>query len=142
MTQVVQVRAATAADVAAMHQIRLAVRENELGERTRITERDYLSFVNAGSAWAAETSDGIAGFAALDAASRNVWALFVAPDRERVGVGRALHDHMLIWASAQGLRTLWLTTSPGTRAESFYRRCGWVEAGPTESGELRFERKL
>lgn len=34
---------------------------------------------------------------------------------------------------------LWLTTTPGTRAERFYRIAGWQPAGLTDDGELRFK---
>ena len=125
-----------------MHRIRSTVSENELSDPGRTSERDYFPFVEAGSAWVAETTEAVAGFAALDAATENVWALFVEPGAEGIGIGRALHDHMIAWARAQGLQHLWLTTSPATRAEGFYRRSGWQEANRTESGEIRFERTL
>ncbi len=36
---------------------------------------------------------------------------------------------MLDWYFGQTPETLWLSTSPGTRAERFYRTAGWQEAG-------------
>jgi hypothetical protein len=55
------------------------------------------------------------------------------------GIGKPLHALMLNWYFAQTLETVWLSTSPGTRAEEFYRRQGWQDAGRTASGEVRFE---
>ena len=136
------VRTAGSADIAAMHRIRLAVRENRLSNPQAITEESYLPFVSAGSAWIAELHGNITGFAAIDRPAGNVWALFVAPEAEGQGVGRALHDAMLDWARQQGLGRLWLSTAKGSRAELFYRRAGWEMAGPTANGELRFERTL
>ena len=34
---------------------------------------------------------------------------------------------------------LWLGTAPGTRAETFYRKAGWIETGIRQGGEIRFE---
>ncbi len=125
-----------------MHSIRLSVQENRLSAASEITESSYLPFVCAGTAWVAEDRNQIIGFSAIGAEERRVWALFVRPDSERMGVGGALHWHMVEWAEARGIERLWLSTSPGTRAEGFYRRSGWTEAGTTEDGERRFERRL
>ena len=125
-----------------MHAIRVSVQENRLSDESAITERSYLPFVSAGAAWVAEDHGGMIGFAAIDVDERRVWALFVRPDCERMGVGGALHRHMLEWAEARGLERLWLSTSPGTRAEGLYRRSGWTETGRTGDGECRFERRL
>ena len=136
------IRQAIAADIPVMHHIRSTVTENALSDPGRLSERDYFPFVDAGSAWVAESTEAVIGFAALDASSGNVWALFVEPGAQQFGVGRALHDHMLAWARDQGLQRLWLTTGPATRAEGFYRRSGWQEANRTDNGEIRFERTL
>lgn len=138
----VRVRSAVAEDVPSMHRIRLAVRENQLSDPDRISEDDYLPFVNAGSAWVAATEPGLVGFAALDASEASVWALFVDPEAEGVGIGRALHERMLNWASDHRLERLSLTTTPGTRADRFYRRNGWQEVGHMEGHEVRLERLL
>ncbi|MDQ7961069.1 hypothetical protein [Flavobacterium lindanitolerans] len=36
-------------------------------------------------------------------------------------------------------QTVWLSTSPDTRAEAFYRKCGWKETGLFGKGEIKFE---
>ncbi len=136
------VRTAAAADVPAMHRVRFAVRENRLSDSTPISEHSYLPHVATGGAWVAEVDGRIVGFAAIYLSTNSVWALFVHPDAEGLGLGRALHEHMLRWSSDQGMRQLWLTTSPGTRAEIFYRRLGWFEAPSADSGDVRFERQL
>lgn len=136
----VQIRPAVIADIPAMHHIRLSVHENRLTDPAQIGEDDYGRFVDRGSAWVAETDNGLAGFAAIDRDLANVWALFVDPDAEGRGVGRALHDHMVQWWSETNRARLWLTTGADTRAATFYRRLGWVETGLMETGEIRFER--
>jgi GNAT superfamily N-acetyltransferase len=136
------IRAATPADIPAMHAIRLDVRENRLSDPGMVTDASYRPYVAAGSAWVAELPGGMAGFAVIDRPAGNVWALFVAPEAEGQGVGRTLHEAMLAWARQHGLARLWLSTSKGTRAERFYARAGWEMVGPAANGELRFERSI
>lgn len=134
------IRPATIADIPAMHELRLRVRENRLSDPGRVTEDAYRPYVAAGGAWVAEVEGRLVGFAIVDLAARSVWALFVAPEAEGRGIGRALHDHMLARAKALDIARLSLSTAPGTRAASFYRRAEWAETGVTAQGELRFER--
>ncbi len=142
MNPELRVRVATPADIPAMHRIRRGVRENPLSNTTRIDESSYLPFVTDGAGWVAEDGAHVIGFAAVDAATKSVWALFVNPQAERLGAGRALHERMLDWSRQRGLQSLSLTTTAGTRAARFYRQQGWKEAGCTNDGELRFERLL
>ena len=136
------IRSASVADVPAMHRLRNAVRENRLSAAAGITEASYLPYIDAGSAWVADRPDGIAGFAAIDPSSETVWALFVDPETEGAGIGRALHSAMLGWAREQGVRRLSLTTETGSRAMHFYERAGWTQAATTADGEVTFERSL
>ena len=136
------VRPAAVDDIPAMHRIRLSVRENRLSDPDRIAEGDYLSFVDAGSAWVVERAGMVVGFAALDGSTGTVWALFVDPEAEGAGIGTALHDHMIEWARKQKLRRLKLSTAPGTRAERFYAAAGWMREGPASSGEVLFGMSL
>lgn len=125
-----------------MHRIRLAVRENRLTDPGEITEAAYYPYIEAGSAWVAENDRQMLGFAAIEGTGHRVWALFVVPEAEGCGVGRALHEAMLGWATAQCISELWLTTSEATRAEKFYRMAGWKKAGKAEDGELRLRRSV
>lgn len=136
------IRPAASSDVPAMHAVRSKVRENRLSDRAGITEASYLPYIAAGSVWVAETDAGVAGFAALSVTDASVWALFVDPDAEGVGIGRALHNHMLEWAREQGIRLLSLSTEEGSRAAHFYDRAGWTRAGITTDGEAVFEKLL
>lgn len=126
-----------------MHTARRSVRENQLGDPTGITEDSYRPFIEAGSIWVALGTDGeVIGFSAVDQAAKSIWALFVDPDHEGTGIGRALHDIMLDWALQHGMQTLWLETAPGTRAERFYIRAGWRKKAASGTTETRFERIL
>lgn len=134
-------RIARTADITAMHVVRCAVRENRLSRPDRVTSEDYrLMLERDGRGWVAEVDGRIVGFAVADLARSNVWALFVDPEHDRRGIGRALHDAMMAWFFAQpGVERVWLTTDPTTRAADFYRAAGWRERGLDASGELRFE---
>ena len=136
------IRAARDTDIAAMHRIRCSVRENRLCSPSRVTGASYRPYIQAGTAWVAEEGRRILGFAALDLRSSSVWALFVAPGAEGVGIGRALHGHMLARAQDMNVGQLWLHTSPGTRAERFYASAGWQNTGLTPDGELRLQMRL
>ncbi len=137
-----RIRPATPADIPAMHRIRLAARENRLSDPGSVGEASYVRYVREGGAWVAESAERVVGFAAVDAAERSVWALFVDPRAEGRGIGGALHERMLGKARERGLGRLSLVTSPGTRAAAFYLARGWTVAGPAPDGELRPELAL
>jgi GNAT superfamily N-acetyltransferase len=133
-------RFALITDIAAMHAVRMSVRENRLSDPTRVTEDDYRRFIEErGCGWVYDSDNEIVGFGVVDLVDRNIWALFVDPQHEGKGIGSALLNAMVDHAFKKGSEPLWLTTSPGTRAERFYRQSGWREAGIAADGELRFE---
>ena len=133
-------RQATRADIPAIHEVRMSVRENQLARSSAITERDYVEYLETlGRGWVIEVAGQIVGFVVGNAQSGNIWALFVHPEFEQRGFGRRLLDTAIGWLCSQGLTRLWLTTEPATRARSFYESAGWVNAGTTEYGEVRLE---
>jgi GNAT superfamily N-acetyltransferase len=135
----VAIRQAVDADIPAMHRIRLAVRENQLGDPSMVQPDDYrLMIEERGRGWVAEADGRIAGFAVVDVKRSNIWALFVDPDFEGRGIGRRLHDTMLDWLFSTGVERVWLSTDSGTRAEAFYQAAGWERAGDYK-GEARYE---
>ena len=132
-------RPATIADIPALQIIRTSVQENVLSDPTRITAEDYETYIRTkGAGWVGEVNGKPVGFAIVDLADHNVWALFVLPGFQSQGIGQQLHDHMLHWYFQQTDTTLWLSTDPGTRAEAFYRKNHWKETG-THHNEIRFE---
>ena len=134
-------RQAVASDIPGIQRVRRSVRENRLIS-TVVSDEDVREAIETtGRGWVIEAQGGVVAFAIGHAGTGNIWALFVHPDHERRGYGRLLHDTMIGWLWSQGLEQLWLTTEPGTRAERFYEAAGWQRVGPTDSGELRFERR-
>jgi len=133
-------RIAVRADVPEIQRVRHAVRENRLTSTT-ISDEDVIEAIErTGRGWVMELDGRIVGFSVGNAETGNIWALFMEPEHERHGHGRRLHDEMVSWLWSRGLHRLWLTTAPGTRAETFYERAGWMNAGRTPSGEVLFEK--
>ena len=134
------IRTATIKDIPSLSHIRLSVKENVLNNPLLVTENDYVKFLTThGKGWLCEIEDQVTGFAIIDTDDNNIWALFVHPDYAQKGIGRKLHDPMLEWHFGKSSNHLWLSTSPGTRAEQFYKTAGWKATGITKSGEIRFE---
>jgi GNAT superfamily N-acetyltransferase len=134
-------RVALPADIPRLKRIRHSVRENVLGPG-RVSDADYDWFVRHGPVWVCEDGAEILGFSAGDPRDGSVWALFVHPDREGSGIGRALLARACEGLAAAGHATATLTTGPDTRAAEFYRRQGWAEDGLDASQSLRFSRSL
>lgn len=133
------IRQAQRSDIAGMHRVRLAVRENRLTSNS-ISEADYIPAIEAcGRGWVVERNGAVVAFAIGNSETGNIWALFVDPNHERQGYGRLLHDHMVKWLWDQGLDRLSLSTAVGTRAQHFYEAAGWSNVGRTPKGEVQFE---
>ncbi len=133
-------REATINDIPQIQVVRNAVTENTLSNPALVTDRDCEEYImKRGKGWVCEIDNNIIGFAIADLQDHNIWALFVQPGFDKRGVGRRLHDDMLNWYFRRTNHLVWLSTSPGTRAETFYRKAGWREKGLYGKGEIKFE---
>lgn len=136
-------RIAAISDIPSIQMVRNSVKENILSNPGLITDlavEDYIT--NRGKGWVCEINSSIVGFAIVDLHENNIWALFIHPDFEKRGVGKKLQQIMLDWFFSHSDKTLWLSTSPGTRAELFYQNSGWVKKGKYGDGEIKFEMNL
>jgi len=121
----------------------MSVRENRLSRPDILSEASYQPYIESGCCWVVVTEKRIAGFAALDIADRSVWALFVAPDWEGCGIGKKLHETLVIAAAAAGLKNIRLATEAGSRAAGFYEAAGWKYVGQVgKSSEEVYELQL
>jgi GNAT superfamily N-acetyltransferase len=127
-------------DVPGIQRVRACVRENVLTSR-KIGDDEVVGYLERhGRGWVVvDDAREVIAFAIGDARDGNIWALFVDPAHEGRGHGRRLHDEMVAWLWSRGLGKLWLSTMPGTRAQRFYERAGWIDKGPLPSGEILFE---
>ncbi len=133
-------REAAISDIEQIQVVRNAVLENTLSDPSLVPNtavEDYIT--RRGKGWICEDNGIIVGFSIVSVIDNNVWALFVQPGYDKSGIGRRLHDELLDWYFDQTSETIWLSTSPGTRAEQFYRKAGWVASGTYGKGEIKFE---
>ncbi|MEO5990658.1 MAG: GNAT family N-acetyltransferase [Ferruginibacter sp.] len=133
-------REAKREDIKQIQVVRNSVKENTLSDPGLVTDNDCEQFLfYRGKGWVCEINHEIVGFSIADLQENNIWALFVRPEYEKQGIGRILHDLMLDWYFSQIRTTVWLGTSPNTKAEMFYRKSGWKEVGVHGKGEIKFE---
>ncbi|HMG66535.1 MAG TPA: GNAT family N-acetyltransferase [Chitinophagaceae bacterium] len=133
-------REAVITDIPRIQIVRNSVKENTLSDPSLVSDKDCENYLlNRGKGWVCEVEGNIVGFAIVDLTDHNIWALFLDPRFEHNGIGRRLHDDMLDWYFSQTDHKIWLGTAPGTRAESFYRKAGWKQAGTHGKGEIKFE---
>ncbi|MDZ4822475.1 MAG: GNAT family N-acetyltransferase [Flavobacteriales bacterium] len=133
-------REARIGDIKQIQLVRHSVNENILSNPDLVTDKDCEEFLTLrGKGWVCEIDQQIVGFAIADLKENNIWALFIRPEFEKLGIGRQLQNLMLDWYFDQTQAKVWLGTAPDTRAETFYRQSGWIEVGTHGKGEIKFE---
>ena len=119
-------RQARSADIPAMSRIRLSVRENVLSDPARVTPQMYEDYLDKdGRGWVADIDGEIAAFCYADKNDGSIWALFVDPGKEGMGLAKALLKLAVDWIFALGHASARLDTGAGTRADRFYALQGW-----------------
>ncbi len=134
----VSFRRACSADIPAMSAIRLSVTENVLSDPSRVTLQMYEDYLDkAGRGWVAEVDGAVAAFSYADRDEASIWALFVSPQHEGLGLGKALLDLAVTWLFSLGHARVTLGTTPGTRADRFYAAQGWTRM-PGDGREVTY----
>jgi putative acetyltransferase len=90
------------------------------------------------SAWVGEEIAGCGALKVLDAERGELKSMRVADGYAGRGIGRAILEHLMAEARAQGLRSLWLETGSATAfipALRLYESAGFRRCGPF--GEYR-----
>ncbi len=132
-------RAARPADIPAMSQIRLAVSENVLSDPLRITPQMYLDGLERlGHAWVCEIDGQVVGFAYAVPRGASIWALFVRPGYEGLGIGIGLLQRAVDRLFQNGSTELRLVTTINTRADRFYGAQGWSRGEMKNEVEVCF----
>ncbi len=135
----IAIREALVTDIAQIQRVRNAVTENTLSDPALVPDEDVEDYITRrGKGWVTLEEDLITGFSIVSITDHNVWALFVEPGRDKLGAGRLLHDRMMDWYFEHTGEPIWLSTTPGTRAERFYRKAGWEEDGMYGKNEIKF----
>ncbi|MFN4016770.1 MAG: GNAT family N-acetyltransferase [Reyranella sp.] len=137
------IRKATRADRPRIFEVRLAVRENQLGATSldKVEATADWIFENA-TFWVWEEDGAVQGFSVADPRDGTIFGLFIHPDYEGRGLGQALLPRACEDLRVAGFAEATLTTGPGTRAERFYRANGWKETGRQEDGQIIFRKAL
>lgn len=141
----VQVRVAEAADVTDLFAVRTSVRDNHMSVEELAADGitvESLPDMLRGSrrGWVAEVAGQVVAFAMADSERATVFALFVSPELEGLGIGRALLETAECWLREAGVREVWLVTDSdlSVRANGFYRHLGWYDDGIRADGQVRF----
>jgi GNAT superfamily N-acetyltransferase len=145
----IALRVATAADIPGVFAVRTSVRENHLDHATlavRGVTPDSVAATltdDAARTWVVEERHRIVAFGTADARVGAVFAVFVHPEAEGRGYGRALLREAEAWLFAAGWDTIWLHTGeePRWRAHRLYRAAGWALVGPADHGDVRYEKR-
>lgn len=140
------IRTATQDDVDTLFAIRTSVVQNHLSVEQMadlgITPQALADSIRAAPCvWIAEVDGQPAGFSMVDLAGGEVFAMFVLPTHENLGLGRQL---MAVAEAAlfEHHERLFLITDgrDGIRANGFYQRLGWAVVGQVEGGDVCYEK--
>ena len=132
-------RQAIPEDIPQIQIVRNSVKENQLSNPNLIPDDLVEEFITKrGKGFVCEIDDKIVGFSIVDFVENNVWALFLLPEFEGKGIGKKLHQLMLDEYFSKTKETIWLSTEANSRAEIFYKKQGWKNAG-FHGNEVKFE---
>lgn len=140
------IRVATQDDVESLFTLRTSVVQNHLSVEQMadlgITPQVLAESIRqAPCVWMAEVNGQPAAFSMIDLAAGEVFAMFVSPAYENLGLGRQL---MAVAEAAlfEHHETLFLITDgrDEIRANGFYQRLGWTVAGSVEGDDVRYEK--
>jgi GNAT superfamily N-acetyltransferase len=145
-----EIREATVADVPTLFAIRTAVRENQMTMAelasvgvTPETVADLIRSENART-WLGLCDTQPSAFAMARIVPGDLFALFVLPNREGLGLGSLFLAEAEDWLSLYGVQEAWLLTGrdPALRAAQFYSSRGWRTDGHEADGQVRFTKCL
>lgn len=140
------IRTATQDDIDTLFRIRTSVVQNHLSVEQMaelgITPQVLAESIEAAPCvWVAEVDGRAVAFAMVDLAEGEVFALFVLPAYENLGLGRQL---MAVAEAAlfEHHERLYLITDgrDEIRANGFYQRLGWVVVGQVDGDDVRYEK--
>ena len=132
-------RQAIPEDIPQIQIVRNSVKENQLSNPNLIPDDLVEEFITKrGKGFVCEIDDIIVGFSIVDFVENNVWALFLLPEFEGKGIGKKIHQLMLDEYFSKTKETIWLSTEANSRAEIFYKKQGWKNAG-FHGNEVKFE---
>lgn len=146
MRHSMQICPASPKDVEAIFAVRCSVKENHMSREELaeldITAASVTEMITGGDfiVPVVMVEGKVVGFAMAQISEGYLFALFIHPDYEGKGLGRALMEVVESKFSEHGISEAWLATGSesGIRAPGFYRHLGWVECGVMDDGQLKF----
>lgn len=143
------IRVAKLDDIDTLFEIRTSVVENyqsreeiaELG----ITPESVAEMLKADCcAWIAELHSRPVGFSIANGTQKTIFGVFVIPEFEGRGFGRALMQAAEEWLWSKGIEEIWLLTGndPHLRAYGFYLHLDWQPVGMEVEGDFKGEMKF
>jgi GNAT superfamily N-acetyltransferase len=145
----IRIRVATPEDVPSLFDVRTGVRENRMSvaelASVHITPETIAAMLTGdGRGWVAEDDRKVVAFAMANATDATIFALFVRPEYEGIGMGRRLMNEAEQWLFTRGCDEIWLRTdrNPEVRANGFYQRLGWTNEGIQEDGQNQYRKRL
>jgi GNAT superfamily N-acetyltransferase len=132
-------REAKIEDIPALSEIRVMVKENVLSNPLRITYEMYFDYLSeSGKGWLCEVEGEVVGFSVASLRDASIWALFVKPLYEGMGIGKRLLQLATDWLFEMGALSISLSTAAGTRADGMYERLGWKRGEIRPDGEVGY----
>lgn len=139
MQNQIVVRAAVGSEQKALEALQLCASLQNPGDREALLANPDaihlpLEQIQAGQVFVIELDGLVCGFATiLPREDRNseLDAVFVEPDKWRLGLGRKLIDYCAVVAHIQGSQFLYVVGNP--HAEGFYTACGFEMLGTTQT---------
>ena len=132
-------RQAIPEDIPQIQIVRNSEKENQLSNPNLIPDDLVEEFITKrGKGFVCEIDDIIVGFSIVNFVENNVWALFLLPEFEGKGIGKKIHQLMLDEYFSKTKETIWLSTEANSRAETFYKKQVWKNAG-LHGNEVKFE---
>ena len=135
----IRFRQANEADIAELSAIRGSVTENVLSDPSKITPQLYCDYLQRqGRGWLCEVDGRGAGFSCADQENASIWALFVRPEYEGMGVGKGLLTLAADFLFNLGHEHIVLATAADTRADRFYAAQGWIRGAMKNQIEVTY----
>ncbi|HHP7231321.1 MAG TPA: GNAT family N-acetyltransferase [Xenococcaceae cyanobacterium] len=142
------IRQAQLEDIETLFEIRTSVKENYQSRaaiaKLGITPETVAQMLQKDCrAWIAEISGKAIAFSLANATKKTIFGMFVLPEFEGRGAGRALMHEAETWLFSHNIAEIWLVTgnNPKFRAYGFYLHLGWIPVGVEPNGVMKFIKK-
>lgn len=140
-----KIRQAQLEDIETLFLIRTSVKENHQSRaeiaQLGITPDSVAKMLAIDCrAWLAEIEGRAIAFSIANATEKTIFGMFVLPEFEGQGAGRALMQQAETWLFSHGIDEIWLLTDSdrNLRAYGFYLHLGWMPVGIQSNGEMKF----